>query len=163
MDANIYCCARVFSGVLMRNSLFCLFLFTCVLAAAPAGFRFPANTVNQPLTIEGRLEMAGQNYFLDPRFVIVDNQNNRVPVTSWAPLELPPSRPGAARQASRKGTMRDFLHQRFAVTGIHRVATGRPGQAGQLAEPGDSYLEVQKIVDSSGVIIYEKRREPGKP
>ena len=115
--------------------------------AAPSVFQFPSGSVNQKFRVVGRLELEGQNYFLDPRFVIVDDQDNRVLVTTWAPLEIPPAPPGAPHPASNARTMKDYLHQRFSVIGIHRVVVESAGQSGFLGAPGDSYLEVLTVTD----------------
>ena len=123
--------------------------------AVPEPFQFAAGTVNQRVTVVGRLELEGRNYFLDPRFVLVDDQNNRIPVTSWAPLELAPAPPGAPRPGSQGRTMQDYLHQHFSVVGIHRVIVGSPSQPGLLAAPGESYLEVQSVIDiTTGTPIF---------
>jgi hypothetical protein len=116
--------------------------------AVPAGtFEFPAGTLNQRLTVVGRLELEGRNYFLDPRFVIVDDQGSRIPVKSWAPLELSPLPPGALSAGTGETTMSGYLHRRLSVIGIHRLVVGSPGQPGLLGPPGTSYLEVQAVTD----------------
>ena len=143
-------------------------LVVLALAAVPgdttlSAFQLPASTVNQSVTVVGRLELEGQNYFLDPRFVIVDDQNNRIPVTSWAPLELPPPRPATPPPGSqRRTTMRSHLNQRYSVSGTHRVvAVDNPGQPTLYGKPGESYLEVQSVVDvASGAPIFVASTAP---
>ena len=56
--------------------------------------RVPQEYVNQKIVVKGKLRFVGRNYFRDPRFVIEDEAGNRVAVTIWAPLEVPPPMPG---------------------------------------------------------------------
>jgi len=116
----------------------------------------PAGTINQRLTVEGRLELGGENYFLDPRFVIVDEQNNRTVVTSWAPLEIPPMPPGAPKPAAAPRTMRHYLHRRFSIIGVHRVVVRGPIQRSPIGAPGESYLEVEVVTElTTGNVVFK--------
>jgi len=115
-----------------------------------------AGTVNERMTIEGRLELAGENYFLDPRFVIVDEQNHRTPVTSWAPLEVPPLPPDAPKPKVPRRTMQDYLQRRFSVTGIHRVVVRGPQHPDPIGAPGESYLEVEIVTEvATGNVVFK--------
>jgi hypothetical protein len=135
-----------------------------VLLAATAESQFSAVGVGEAVTVEGNLELAGENYFLDPRFVVVDDEGNRIPVTSWAPLEVPPDPPSNPHAGSQIPTMRDYLHQRLSVTGVRRVVVGQPGQPGLPAALGDSYLEVQSVADpKTGVPVFDGPRATSAP
>jgi hypothetical protein len=75
--------------------------------------------VGKKVTVQGRLVFAGRNYFTDPRFVLADEQGETVPVSAWAPLEIPPPMPGEkVTPADRPRTMSDYLGKRFSITGI---------------------------------------------
>ena len=145
--------------ILVFLAMFAVFGGT-MLSAVPVALQFPGSTVNQRITVVGRLELAGQNYFLDPRFVIVDSQNNRIPVVSWAPLELPPTRPpGNPLPGSQSRTMQDYLHQQFSVTGIHRLVVGSPGQPGLPGAPGASYVEVESVIEiRTRALVFDATR-----
>lgn len=115
----------------------------------------PAGTLDQRLTIRGRLQLAGENYFLDPRFVIVDEHNHVISITTWAPLEIPPSPPGAPHPVSVLRTMQDYLDRTLSVIGIHRMVTGTAGQPSLLGAPGESYLEVEVVTDvETGEVVF---------
>jgi immune inhibitor A len=52
--------------------------------------------------------------------------------------------------------MQDYLHRRFSVTGIHRLATANAGQPRLLGSPGDSYLELQSVTDlTTGATVFD--------
>ena len=87
----------------IRSAVFILVVFVLPevsFSAGAPGLQASDGTLNQSVSVIGRIELAGKNYFLDPRFVIVDDQGNFFPVTSWAPLELSPRRPGTPPPAA---------------------------------------------------------------
>jgi hypothetical protein len=148
------------SSVVPRSRLILVCLARFVLpgsipvSAVAEPFQISPGTVNQQVTVVGRLELAGKNYFLDPRFVIVDDQNIQTIVTAWAPLELPPAPPGVPHPVSQS-TMQNYLHQQLSFVGIHRVVAGTSGPI-TLGAPGDDYLEVTSVVDvATGVQILK--------
>jgi hypothetical protein len=110
-----------------------------------AGSPLPDATAGQSITIEGRLELAGTNYFLDPKFVLVDDNNRRAYVTPWAPLEIPPSPPQGVQPApGALNTMADYLGRRLSVTGVYRIAAQ---SAVPFATAGAKYIEVRSVTD----------------
>jgi hypothetical protein len=111
---------------------------------------------NPTITVEGRLELDGRNYFLDPRFVIVRGDHSRVAVTAWAPLEIPPLPPGVPLAISAiPHTMRQYLGRRLSVTGILRIAQAGVQSPIPRLGPGDEYLEVGAVVDlDSGETLF---------
>lgn len=142
-------CARV--GLAM------LACFACAtqwgLWAAPAPFQTPTDTSDQTVTVVGRLVLEGDNYFLDPRFAIVDAQNNQVTIASWAPLEIPPSPPGGAGPAVRGSVMQDYLNRELSVVGVYRAAIATAG--GAASAPSDRYLAAQSVTDvQTGQTIF---------
>jgi hypothetical protein len=126
------------------------------LRAAPAPFQMPTDTSDQTVTVTGRLELLGDNYFLDPRFALVDAQNNRVVIASWAPLEIPPSPPGGAGPAVRGSVMQDYLNRELSVVGVYRSAIAAGGDGSQSpAAPSDRYLDAQSVTDvQSGQTVF---------
>jgi hypothetical protein len=133
------------------------------LRAAPAPFQASTDTSDQSVTVVGRLELDGDNYFLDPRFAIVDAQNNRVAVASWAPLELPPSPPGGAGPAVRGSVMQDYLHRELSVVGVYRTGTAAPsGESRAPAAPTGRYIDAQSVTDvQTGQTIFRAPSTPG--
>ena len=113
-------------------------------------------SLNRPVVVVGSLELAGDNYFLDPRFVLVTDQNARVPVTSWAPLEVPPPPPNMNTGDVLPVTMREYLHKQLSITGIQRVVSTSEAQPSIIAKPGDTYIEVNLVLDvASGLVVYD--------
>jgi len=77
--------------------------------------------LDKRVSVDGKLVFAGQNYFTDPRFVLVDDEGNWIRVSAWALLEFPPLPPGATiAPETRPRTMSDCLNRRFSVSGIWR-------------------------------------------
>jgi M6 family metalloprotease-like protein len=70
----------------------------------------------QTVTVRGTLQISAGNYFRNPHFVLSDDQGNRVSVSPWLPLEVPPVRPGSSIQG-KPLTMKDFLGHTVALTG----------------------------------------------
>jgi hypothetical protein len=104
--------------------------------------------------------MAGTNYFLDPRFALIDDDNQRVYVTAWAPLELSPSPPqGAQRAAGTLNIMQDYLGRRLSVTGTFRADVDR---AMPFVAPGAIYFEVESVTDiDTGTRVFHARMTEG--
>jgi hypothetical protein len=138
-------------------------VFVSVAAGDPArplatnAVPFSPETVNLPVTIEGRLTLEGSNYFLDGRFVIVDDAGNQIPVTTWSPLEVPPSPPDGPKDATPPHTMQQDLGRRLSVTGIHRVVPDSlPTQSILGLNAGDHYIDVLSVTNlETGVTIFD--------
>ena len=138
----------------------CVLVFCARVAPAATAIPLPPNTVDQQVTVVGRLDLAGKNYFLDPRFVLVDEHNARVAVTMWAPLEIPPLPPGVPHIAT-VATMAAYLHHQLSITGIHRLVPPTPGPPTRLGAQGDSYVEVQTVTEvATGKVVYAAAEVP---
>jgi hypothetical protein len=146
----------------MRRVVTLLLLVQLVMVASTYGdVPLSSTAVGQEVTIEGRLELEGRNYYLDARFVILDDRNDRIPVTIWAPLEVPPSPPSSPPSRSRPRTMQEYIGRRLAVTGIHRTALAGavPPAIPRLPE-GDHYLEVLTVHDVlTGATIFQAQTD----
>jgi hypothetical protein len=90
------------------------------LAAKPEAF------VDKPVSVRGRLENIGQNYFRDRRIVLTDAKGRRIDVRPWLPL----SRPPAQAQAQTGGTLAEFLDHQVELVGslVKRTEPNRPGE-----------------------------------
>jgi hypothetical protein len=87
-------------AIVLQSMVCCLMM----MASSPAQIqevkindlaRHAETYVGQKVTVQGRLILAGRNYFTDPRFVLVDEQGETIPVSAWAPLDFPPPMPGS--------------------------------------------------------------------
>jgi len=76
----------------------------------------PAKFSDRLLETEGVLKNAGGNYFTDLRLVLTGKNGGEIEVTAWAPLEVPPPRPGPSRPRRPK-VMSDFLGKKIKLTG----------------------------------------------
>lgn len=121
--------------------------YGCVVPVFAAEGQSPNVAVNTSVSVTGRLEFAGKNYFLDPRFVLVDDEGNRVYVSAWAPLELSPLPPQVARPQSKLLTMQDYLGRRLSITGVYRFTPEFRSPAGMLLAPAMTYIEVHSVTD----------------
>jgi hypothetical protein len=132
-----------------------LALMPCLAAAAPA--QSPGGKANQRVTVVGKLQFAGSNYYLDSRFAIVDDSNTPLYVTTWAPIEIPPPPPGqdGGKSTKKINTMQDFVGRRLAVSGIYRSGVDLPEKAKAVAAPGQDFLEVDSVTDpAAGTTLY---------
>jgi hypothetical protein len=84
----------------------------------------PAKFSDRLLETEGVLKNAGGNYFTDLRLVLTGNKGGEIEVTAWAPLEVPPPRPGPNRPRRPK-VMSDFLDRRMRLTGRLEDQSGK--------------------------------------
>jgi hypothetical protein len=142
----------------VERRFFQVFLFLLLLtgiSGIASAVQSSAGSNDSQVTIVGRLELAGKNYFTDPKFILVDDQNNPTPIAGWAPLEIPPPPPGAPRNYTQPLTMRDFLGRRLSVTGVRRESVRRSDPANFQAISGDNLLEVNSVVDIvTGMQLY---------
>ncbi len=76
----------------------------------------PVKFSDRLLETEGVLKNAGGNYFTDLRLILTGNKGGEIEVTAWAPLEVPPPRPGPNRPRRPK-VMSDFLGKKMNLTG----------------------------------------------
>jgi len=83
--------------------------------------------MGQRVVVEGILRARGDNYYVDPRFALVDSEGNELPVSPWAPLEIPPSPPGAATPPAGIQIMADYLDRPVVVEGVYRLDARRGG------------------------------------
>lgn len=130
--------------------------YSCVVPVFAAEGQSPnvAMKVNTSVSVTGRLEFAGKNYFLDPRFVLVDDVGNRVYVSAWAPLELSPLPPQVEQPQSKLYTMQDYLGRRLSITGVYRFTPESRSPAGTLLVPAMTYIEVHSVTDvASGIQV----------
>ncbi len=98
----------------------------CHRGAAPSGAPVVLTVeqiAKQPKKYSGRtvqtagiLKNAGGNYFTDLRLVLAGYDGGEIAVAAWAPLEVPPPRPGPNRP-QRPRVMSDFLGRRMLLTG----------------------------------------------
>jgi len=84
----------------------------------------PVKFSDRLLETEGVLKNAGGNYFTDLRLVLTGNKGGEIEVTAWAPLEVPPPRPGPNRPRRPK-VMSDFLGKKMNLTGRLEVQSGK--------------------------------------
>lgn len=107
--------------------------------------RVPQKYVNQKIVVKGKLRFIGRNYFRDPRFVIEDDAGNKVAVTIWAPLEVPPPMPGKEEPfKNRPMIMKDYVGRQLSITGVYRadVIMGTAAIA-----PIKGFIEVESVVE----------------
>lgn len=76
----------------------------------------PKKYSGRAVQTEGVLKNAGGNYFTDLRLILTGNKGGEIEVTAWAPLEVPPPRPGPNRPRRPK-VMSDFLGKKMNLTG----------------------------------------------
>lgn len=84
----------------------------------------PAKFSDRLLETEGVLKNAGVNYFTDLRLVLTGNKGGEIEVTAWAPLEVPPPRPGPNRPRRPK-VMSDFLGKKMNLIGRLEDQSGK--------------------------------------
>lgn len=95
--------------------------------------RSPALFVDSSITVTGMLINQGSGYFRDFRPVLQDSAGHIVPVTSWAPLEVPPSMKPDTEQPR---VMSFFLGNYIEASGFFR--RDKDARSG-----GTHYLEVR--------------------
>lgn len=76
----------------------------------------PAEYIGNKVAVTGFLKNAGENYFGDLRPVLDDGKGRFIAVSSWAPLEVPPPRPGPAGR-ERPKVMSDYLNRNIVLKG----------------------------------------------
>lgn len=107
--------------------------------------RIPEKYINQKIVVKGTLRFIGRNYFRDPRFVIEDEAGNKVAVSIWAPLEIPPPMPGKEESfKDRPMVMKDYIGRKLSITGIYRADV--PKSAAAIAI-GKGFIEVESVFD----------------
>lgn len=100
--------------------------------------RSPEKYVNKTIVVRGRLRLMGRNYFTDPRFALTDEAGNQIPVTIWAPLEVPPPIPGSEELFKNKPkVMGDYLDRKLSITGSFRFDPAK----------GEKSIEVEFVVE----------------
>ena len=107
--------------------------------------RIPQKYINQKLVVKGTLRFIGRNYFKDPRFVIEDEAGNRVAVSIWAPLEVPPPMPGKEKAfKDRPMVMKDYIGRKLSITGIYRADVLKSAAAIAI---GKGFIEAESVFD----------------
>jgi len=83
----------------------------------------PARYSNRNIAITGYLKNAGDNYFTGLRLILEDGKGGSITVRPWAPLEVPPSRPGPVKR-ERPRVMSDFLNRQLKLKGSWQEENG---------------------------------------
>ncbi len=107
--------------------------------------RIPEKYINQKIIVKGTLRFIGRNYFRDPRFVIEDEAGNKVAVTIWAPLEVPPPMPGKEESFENLPmVMKDYIGRKLSITGIYRAEVLKSAAAIAI---GKGFIEVESVFE----------------
>lgn len=81
----------------------------------------PLRYLHRQVVVQGTVRLLGGRYYTHPHFVLADDSGHAVPITAWAPLEIPPPPPGRT-PAMRIPTMRDYLGRRIRLFGTVMVS-----------------------------------------
>ncbi|HBE73806.1 MAG TPA: hypothetical protein DDW31_06965 [candidate division Zixibacteria bacterium] len=77
----------------------------------------PQKMEGRRLSVSGRLENAGGNYFTDLRPALRDGKGGEIAVNAWLPLGVPPPRPGDTGR-DRPRLMSDLLGKKVRLSGV---------------------------------------------
>lgn len=75
----------------------------------------PEEFIGKEVVIKGILKNIGEGYFNHPEFVLVGSDNHKIRVSTWAPLEVPPPRPGKRVESPK--VMSHFLGKKLGLKG----------------------------------------------
>jgi len=76
----------------------------------------PKKFVGKRVTVIGKLENLGENYFRNLRAFLIDEKGKKIFIKPWVPLEVPPPR----NEEKRPFVMSDFLGKKVKLIGIYQ-------------------------------------------
>lgn len=84
----------------------------------------PKKYSSKIILLSGLLKNTGNNYFTDLKLALEGEKGGQIEVTPWAPLGVPPPRPGP-NQPRRPKVMSDFLGKKMNLTGRLEDQSGK--------------------------------------
>lgn len=75
----------------------------------------PSLYVGKEIILVGMLVNEGNHYFINPKFVLKDEEGNVLDTNAWVPLEVPPLKPGSSLE--RPMVMSDYLNKKLRLRG----------------------------------------------
>ena len=118
--------------------------------------------IGQKVIVAGVLHLAPSDFFAAPRFVLVDNAGNAIPVTTWAPLEIPPFMPDSPSTGAVPQTMRDYVGRELSLTGDYRITIDNTFQI--VTESAVNRVSRGVIAEGHNVEpISSPSKSPGEP